>query len=396
VQPVTPETVATLTLDPTRGKTVKITKVEVFPIGMPYAKPYEQATGVTKMARRVIVKLYTDEGVVGLGEASTLLPNRTGESAQVIAVVISNLFAPLLIGENPLSIQHVMQKLRRASMDKYGFLYSKTAIDMALHDIAGKVYNVPVAALLGGVVRTSIGVSRSVPLAAPAEVAKAAEKLVKTGYKMITVKAGLDPAADLQRVRAVRKAVGEGFPIEIDANQGYRADVAVRWLSKMEEYDIENVEQPCPWWDLAGMAEVSRALRCTVTADESVLCPAEAMNFVRSQAADAFTIKVAKCGGFLQAKRIAAIADAAGLSCNMGSEHPAGIGTAAMAHFWASTPEIIDSIGYGSPLERFADDIVKDPIEFKNGVVNFPAGIGLGVELDEKKLRKHAIKITVP
>lgn len=375
---------------------MKITKVEVFPIGMPYAKPYEQATGVTKMARRVIVKLYTDEGVVGLGEASTLLPNRTGESAQVIAVVISNLFAPLLMGENPLSIQHVMQKLRRASMDKYGFLYSKTAIDMALHDIAGKVYNVPVAALLGGVVRTSIGVSRSVPLAAPSEVAKAAEKLVKTGYKMITVKAGLDPAADLQRVRAVRKAVGKGFPIEIDANQGYRADVAVRWLSKMEEYDIENVEQPCPWWDLAGMAEVSRALRCTVTADESVLCPAEAMNFVRSQAADAFTIKVAKCGGFLQAKRIAAIADAAGLSCNMGSEHPAGIGTAAMAHFWASTPEIIDSIGYGSPLERFADDIVKDPIEFKNGVVNFPAGIGLGVELDEKKLKKHAIKITVP
>lgn len=375
---------------------MKITKVEVFPIGMPYAKPYEQATGVTKMARRVIVKLYTDEGVVGLGEASTLLPNRTGESAQVIAVVIVNLFAPLLIGENPLETQHVMQKLRKASMDKYGFLYSKTAIDMALHDIAGKVYGVPVAALLGGIVRTSIGVSRSVPLAAPDEVAKAAEKLVEAGYKMITIKAGLDPTMDLERVRAVRRAVGDGFPIEVDANQGYRADVAVRWLSKMEDYDIENVEQPCPWWDVAGMAEVARSLRCTVTADESVLCPAEAMNFVRYQAADAFTIKVAKCGGFLQAKRIAAIADAAGLSCNMGSEHPAGVGTAAMAHFWASTPEIMDSVGYGSPLERFADDIVKNPITFKDGVVHLPAGPGLGIELDDKKLAKHAIKITVP
>ena len=375
---------------------MKITKVEVFPIGMPYAKPYEQATGVTKMARRVVIKIYTDEGVVGLGEASTLLPNRTGESAQVIAVVIANLFAPLLIGENPLDIQRVMQKLRRASMDKYGFLYSKTAVDMALHDIVGKVYTLPVAALLGGVVRTSIGVSRSVPLAAPTEAAKAAEKLVEAGYKMITIKAGLDPKVDLQRVKAVRRAVGDGFPVEVDANQGYRADVAVRWLSRMEEYDIENVEQPCPWWDIAGMTEVTRALRCTVTADESVLCPAEAMNFVRYQAADAFTIKVAKCGGLLQAKRIAAVADAAGLSCNMGSEHPAGVGTAAMAHFWASTPEIIDSVGYGSPLERFRDDIVKDPIEFKNGVVHFPGGIGLGVELDEKKLKKHAIKITVP
>ena len=375
---------------------MKITKVEVFPIGMAYAKPYEQATGVTKMARRVVVKIYTDEGVVGLGEASTLLPNRTGESAQVIAVVISNLFAPLLIGENPLEIQLVMQKLRKASMDKYGFLYSKTAIDMALHDIAGKVYNVPVAALLGGVVRSSIGVSRSVPLAEPSVVADAAEQLVKAGYKMITIKAGLDPAADLKCVEAVRHAVGNDFPIEIDANQGYRADVAVRWISKMEKYDIENVEQPCPWWDIAGMAEVTRELHCTVTADESVLCPAEAMNFIRYQAADAFTIKVAKCGGFLQAKRIAALADASGLSCNMGSEHPAGIGTAAMAHFWASTPEIVDSIGYGSPLERFSDDIVKDPIEFKNGVVHLPSGPGLGVELDEKKLKKHAIKISIP
>ena len=375
---------------------MKITKVEVFPIGMSYAKPYEQATGVTKMARRVVIKVYTDEGVVGLGEASTLLPNRTGESAQTIAIVIVNLFAPLLIGENPLDIQKVMGKLRKASMDKYGFLYSKTAVDIALHDIAGKVYGVPVAALLGGVVRTTIGVARSVPLAQPAEVAAAAEKLVRSGYKMITIKAGLDPAGDLARVRAVRQAVGDNFPIEIDANGGYRADTAVRWLSEMEKYNIENVEQPCPWWDVTGMAEVARMLRCTVTADESVLNPAEAMNFVRAQAADAFTIKVAKCGGFLQAKRIVAIAEAAGLSCNMGSEHPAGVGTAAMAHFWASTPEIEDSIGYGSPLERFEDDIVKEPIEFTNGIVHLPKGPGLGVELDDSKLAKHAIKIVVP
>jgi L-alanine-DL-glutamate epimerase-like enolase superfamily enzyme len=374
---------------------MKITRIEVYPIGMSYPKPYQQATGISEMARRVIVKLYTDDGIVGLGEASTLKANRTGESAEVIAVVISQLFAPLLIGENPLDIQHVMQKLRNASMDKYGFLYSKTAIDMALHDIAGKAYGVPVAALLGGVVRRSIGVSRSVPLAAPDEVARAAEKLVKDGYKMITIKVGLDPAMDLERVKAVRRAVGDGFPIEVDANQGYRADVAVRWLSKMEEYDIENVEQPCPWWDIAGMAQVTQALKCTVTADEGVLCPAEAMNFVRYQAADAFTIKLAKCGGLLQAKRIVAIAEAAGLSCNMGSEHPAGVGTAAMAHFWASTPEITDSIGYGSPLERFADDIVQQPIEFKDGVVHFSSGPGLGVELDEKKLKDYGLKFVV-
>jgi L-alanine-DL-glutamate epimerase-like enolase superfamily enzyme len=375
---------------------MKITRIEVFPIGMAYGTPYEQATGVTEMARRVIIKLYTDEGIVGLGEASTLLPNRTGESADVITVVLIRHLGPLLIGEDPLRPQHIWNKLRKASMDKYGFLYSKTAIDIALHDIVGKALNVPVAVLLGGVVRTSIGVSRSVPLAAPKAVALAAEKLVKAGYKMITIKAGLDASADLNRVAAVRRAVGDDFPLEVDANQGYRADVAVQVVSRMEDdHNIVNIEQPCPWWDIAGMAQVARTLKCTVTADESVLNPAEAMNMVRYEAADAFTIKVAKCGGFLQSKRIAAIADAAGLSCNMGSEHPAGVGTAAMAHFWASTPEITDSIGYGSPLERFEDDIIKEPIRFKDGVVHLPPGPGLGVELDEKKLKKFAIKLVV-
>lgn len=370
---------------------MKIAKIDIFPIAMAYGKPYEQATGTTDMARRVVVKIHTDEGILGWGEASTLLPNRTGESAQVVALVIAKHFTPLLIGLNPLDIQHAMQTLRKASMDKYGFLYSKTAIEIALHDIAGKAYGVPVASLLGGVVRTSIGVSRSVPLKTPREVAADAERLVSAGYKMLTVKAGLDPAGDLARVEAVRKAVGPDFPIEVDANQGYRADVAIQTLSKMEDrWDVINIEQPCPWWDIAGMAEVARALRMTVTADESVLNPAEAMNLVRYQAADAFTIKVAKCGGFLPSKRIAAIADAAGLSCNMGSEHPAGVGTAAMAHFWASTPEVIDSVGYGSPLERFTDDIVVDPIRFENGVVHMPQGVGLGIEVDEAKLKKFA------
>jgi L-alanine-DL-glutamate epimerase-like enolase superfamily enzyme len=376
---------------------MKITRVEVFPIGMAYARPYAQATGVTELARRVVVKMHTDEGIIGWGEASTVLPNRTGESAPVIAIVILNHLAPLLVGENPLDIQRVMQKLRQASMDKYGFLYSKAAIDIALHDIAGKAYGVPVASLLGGVVRTSMGVSRSVPLKSPQEVAKEAEKLVKTGYKLITVKGGIDPAADLQRVRAVREAVGDDFPVEVDANQGYRPDVAIQTLSKMEErWGIFNIEQPCAWWDIAGMAAVRQALKMTVTADESVLTPAEAMNFVRFHAADCFTIKVAKCGGLLQAKRIAAVADAAGLSCNMGSEHPAGIGTAAMAHCWASTPEIIDSIGYGSPLERFQDDILKEPLHFENGEVHLPEGVGLGIEVDEEKLAKYAIPIVVP
>lgn len=373
---------------------MKITRLEVFPIGLPYGRPYEQATGTVELAKRVVVKLHTDEGIVGLGEASTVLPDRTGESAEAITVILANHLGPLLLGEDPLQIQHVMQKLRRASMDKYGFPYSKAAIDLALHDIVGKALNVPVAVLLGGIVRMRIPVSRSVPIKSPEETAEEALKLKAFGYNLLTVKIGLDPEKDLARVAAVRRAVGDDFRVEVDANQGYRADVALRILRRMEEYGIENVEQPCPWWDLRGMAEVSRALDTTVTADESVIIPAEAMNVVRLEAADAITIKLAKCGGFLASKRIAAIADTAGLSCNMGSQHPAGIGTAAMCHFWASTPEITD-VGYGAPAERFEDDVIREPIRFVDGMVHLPEGPGLGVEVDDEKLARYAIPVRV-
>jgi L-alanine-DL-glutamate epimerase-like enolase superfamily enzyme len=373
---------------------MKITGLEVFPIGMAYGRPYEQATGTADVAKRVIVKLHTDEGLVGLGEASTVLPDRTGESAEAITVILVNHLGPLLIGEDPLHIQRVLQKLRRASMDKYGFPYSKAAIDIALHDLVGKALGVPVAVLLGGIVRTSIGVSRSVPLKSPEEMAEDGQKLVAAGYSLLTIKVGLDPELDLRRVAAVRRAVGEGVRMEVDANQGYRSDIAIRVLRRMETYGIENVEQPCPWWDLDGMAEVTRSLDASVTADESVITPVEAMNVVRRHAADAMTIKLAKCGGFLASKRIATIAECAGLSCNMGSQHPAGVGAAAMCHFWASTPEVTD-VGYASPAERFADDILREPITFIDGAVHLPQGIGLGVEVDDAKLAKYALSVKV-
>lgn len=125
---------------------MKISRLDVFPIGLPYGRPYGQATGTAEVAKRVVIKVHTDEGIVGLGEASTVLPDRTGESAEAITVILVNHLGPLLIGEDPFQIQQVMQKLRRASVNKYAFPYSKAAVDMALHDIVGKALSVPVAA----------------------------------------------------------------------------------------------------------------------------------------------------------------------------------------------------------------------------------------------------------
>jgi len=374
---------------------MKITKVEVYPILIPYMRKYEMAVGSAEMGQRVIIKVFTDEGVVGLGEASVVIPDRTGENIETITYALKKYFAPLMIGEDPFNIQGIMRKLDQIVWSRYGFLYSKAAIDIALHDIMGKVAGQPIYNLLGGLYRRTIGVSRSLPITSPEETAQNALKLKEQGYKQITVKVGFDPDLDIKRVAAVREAVGDGFPVEVDPNQGYRVPVAIPTLRKMEAYGILNVEQPCPWWDLDGMAEVARALDTPVTADESVLTPIDAMRVIEKRAADAITIKLAKSGGFLESRKIAILTDLAGICCNMGSQHPAGVGTAAILHFAAATPEVIEPIGYGVPAERFADDILVEPLQMKDGTVEVPHKPGLGVEVDDKKLRKYAAKISI-
>ena len=367
---------------------MKITRADVIPVSIPYNNVYDLSSWVITHGHHVVLKIYTDEGIVGLGEASIIVPDRTGEVQEGIVVTLKNYLIPLCIGEDPFAIEHIMKKLDAVTLGHFGLLYSKCAIDHALYDIMGKALGVPVYQLLGGAHRKKIGVSRSLPVVSPEELKDHAIRRKEEGYKLLTIKVGFDPKEDVARVRAAREAVGEGFPLEVDPNQAYRIDQAVRTLRKMEEYDIENVEQPLPWWDLDGMAEVTHVLGVPVTADESVLSPADAMAVVKKRAADQITVKLAKSGGIFFSKRICAVAEAGGIPCNMGSMHTFGIGTAAIRHFAASTPAIIDSIGYGCAKERFPDDIVAEEQTIIDGEVIVPEGPGLGVELDEDKLKK--------
>ncbi|MFQ5693395.1 MAG: mandelate racemase/muconate lactonizing enzyme family protein, partial [Nitrospinota bacterium] len=367
---------------------MKITRAEVIPVSLPYNATYDLSSWVVTHAHHVVLKLHTDEGIVGLGEASIIVPDRTGEIQETIVLALKNYLVPLCLGEDPFAVEHIMKKLDAVTLGHYGLLYSKCAIDHALYDIMGKALGVPVYQLIGGAFRKKIGVSRSLPVVSPEEVKEHAIKRKEEGYKLLTVKVGFDPKVDIACVRAVREAVGDDFPIEVDPNQGYRVDQAIPTLRRMEEFGIENIEQPVAWWDLDGMAECARALDTPVTADESVLSPADAMAVVKKRAADQITIKLAKSGGIFFSKRICHVAEAAGIPCNMGSMHTFGIGTAAIRHFAAATPTVIDVIGYGCAKERFPDDIITEDQVLIDGEVLVPEGAGLGVELDEEKVKK--------
>ena len=148
---------------------------------------------------------------------------------------------------------------------------------------------------------------------------------------------------------------------------------------------------PCAWWDLEGMARVTASTPVTIAADESVMCSADVAMVARMRAADMVTIKLARVGGIAEGRRMVEVARAAGLACNMGSKHTFGIGTAAILHFCAAIEHVSEPIGYGSPLERFEDDVIVDPIPFAEGTASIPSGSGLGVTLDEDKVRRYTV-----
>jgi len=369
---------------------MKITGVRCYMVTIPYRSPYRMAPGETRHKKQIIILVDTDEGITGVGETGVTLVERGGETQEAIYITIKKYFTPLLIGMDPFDIGLVIDRLEGFNQGRTGFLCAKAGVDQALYDIMGKATNLPIAKLLGGIHRTTFQVSRSLGVKTPKEMAQDALRLKSTGYAMLTIKVGFDVKEDLERVAAVRDAVGSGYPLEIDVNGAYNVEVAIPTLRKMEHYGIEAIEQPVPWWDLQGMKEVRLALDTPITADESAWTPHDVANIARAGAADTICLKPVKNGGLFLTRRMAEMAEAAGMGVLMGSKHPLSPGTAAIIHFAAALPCVHHVLGYGSPMERLTDDVCDPPIEMtKDATVSLPAGAGLGINLSEEKLRKY-------
>ena len=367
---------------------MKITKVEVFPVAIPYPEPYKVAYRAKPAQPDVIVKIYTDQGIVGYGDA--VCRPHEGCTLAVTTSVLVNELAPAILGQDPLQIERlIIDRLGGMDCPWYAAL---CGIDLALWDIAGKFYNKPVYELLGGAARRKITLTRSIPMKSLEVMVEKAVQVKEAGYKVVTIKIGQDPEEDLKKVKAVKKALGD-LPIEVDGNEGYTID-ALKYLREMDPY-IVNCEQPLPRWDLVGMAKVTKALDAAVIADQSVISARNVAMIAHLDAADVVCVKLATFGGITLTKKAVDTAEALGLPCTFGSAHPLGVGAAAIHHFVAAMPWVRTPIGYGAPLERLPDDILKEPIKVKNGEVELWDGPGLGVEVDDAKLKKYGVKITV-
>ncbi|MEA3377454.1 MAG: enolase C-terminal domain-like protein, partial [Chloroflexota bacterium] len=306
--------------------------------------------------------------------------------------------APNLIGKDPFDIERIHEEMDQLVP---GNGCAKAGVDVALHDLMGKALGVPVYDLLGGLYRERIPLWYAVSWDRGVKaMAEEAAQWVEMGFRAIMVKVGRekDVDQDIESLRIVREHVGDDVPIIADPNQAYSRAEAIKLAKGMSEY-AQALEGPVKKWDLDAVAAIKNLGVVEVVADESLFSPTDAMELIKRDAADLFLIKPLKLEGFYTSKKIAAIAEAAGVGCYCASMTNLGIGHAANLHFAASA-KLDDRYGFGfenlfqifGSVQRSQEENISEVPEFKDGCYEVPRRPGLGVELIEENVERYLIE----
>jgi len=369
---------------------MKITKMTVYPLATPVCdKPYDVAYGSMTVGTHVVVKIETDEGIVGWGETSPH-SNFYPETQETTVAALRDYFATMLVGKDPFDVAGIIAEMDRWVMEQW---CAKAAVDLALHDIMGKALGVPAYKLIGGAYRKKLdSVEYDLSINTLEKTAKEAREQWELGVRSFEIKMGLDLNSDVERVRVVREELGDGAMLRVDMNEGYDIATAKQFAARTESYNLQFMEQPLPKWNKLGMAELRTTTNIPVCADQSAYTPYDVAELLAIKAMDYCCIKIGR-SGFYRGRTIASMCESFGIRNTLGHMMTLGIGTRAIHHFTMATKNVaLETSGvYGSPFDYFKVDILKEPIVVKNGVIEVPDKPGLGVEVDEEMLKKLTI-----
>lgn len=294
---------------------MKITGIRIGNLSVPLKKPFKTAVRSVDSVNDVIVRIETDTGHVGYGEAP---PTGviTGDTTGAIIGAINDHIRAAIVGRELEDLESVMTALDNSIV---GNTSAKAAVDIALYDLWGQLWNAPLHKLFGGH-RTEIETDYTISVNPPEEMARDSLEAVNDGYKTLKIKVGKDSELDFERIKAIRDAIGYDVALRIDANQGWSASEAVRILRNMEDsgFQIELVEQPVPAHDIQGLRHVTQNTAIPVVADESIWSPQDAKMLMENNAVDMVNIKLMKCGGLHNAVRITSLAEIFGVECMIG------------------------------------------------------------------------------
>ena len=358
---------------------MKITKVRLGMISVPLRVPFKTALRTVNSVEDVVVEIYTDTGNVGYGEAP---PTGviTGDTTGAIIGAIRDHIAKTIVGRDVDEFESLMMAVNSCILKNTS---AKAAVDMALWDLYGQLYNIPVYKLMGGA-RKSITTDITISVNEPEEMAKDALDAIDRGYDCLKVKVGKESAKDIDRLSAIRQAVPKDVLIRIDANQGWTPKEAVRILNGMQEkgLNIEFVEQPVKGHDFEGLKYVTENSYVPVLADESVFSPEDAVKIMQMRAADMVNIKLMKCGGLYNALKIASAAEVYGVECMIGCMLEAKISVNAAVHL-ACAKQIITKIDLDGPVLCSEDPIIGGAV-FCEKTITVSDEPGLGIKGIEK------------
>ena len=364
-----------------------IASVSTTIIDVPLRRPHKFSVLEIDHQSLVLVRVRTTEGIEGIGEGVTPGgPWWGGESVETMKPVIDRYLAPITTGRDVADIQQL-----RAAMDEQVSenRFAKAALEIALYDAWGKSAGLPLHALLGGLVRPAIPVTWALGAADADEIiAEAGAKLDTGQHASFKLKMGSqDPDSDVRRIEKVAAALAGRASLRIDLNAAWDELIAARYLPRLQDAGIALVEQPLPAWNIDGMARLCQQLDMPVMADESLRNEHDALRLATTRSGDIFSLKITKSGGFTVTQRIAAVAHAAGIPCHGGTAIESPIGTAAAAHLYCSLP----AVTYGSELFGpllMAEDLLTEPLAYRDGQLHPPHEPGLGITLDEDKIRR--------
>ena len=385
---------------------MKIERIEVFVTDLPIRLQRQIASGAwdtgptgSLLGKPVLVKVHA-EGVVGYGQIRSISPGHfVPDTVYSVLAAITEIYGPRLIGHDLSELEWMGTMFDRSLPANFN---ARAALDHAIHDALGKELGVPVYKLIGGLCQSRIPLEWSISMAADtATMVREARRAVEDfGVRVLCVKAGHGDGwqRDVENFLAVRRAVGPDVQIGVDPNCGWRLAEAKRAVRAMADQKLDYVEQPIARDDIAGMVALRDFLAgIPLMADEGLVTLQDAHALARAGAVDVFCIKLYKSGGLRPAKKIATVAEVAGIRLNVGGLAAfSQLEAAAAAHFYASTPaeqmmpagEFLFGLGVvgPDPLVPETDFVVTD------GYVIPPSRPGLGIEVDEQALARHTLR----
>ena len=368
---------------------MKIAVIETYSLVLPVREIYGGAAGFLEDCRSLIVRVETENGIEGWGEATQGRPGNTYETLETMEIMAQKYFAPALIGMDLEETGSVVSKLHRV---RYGHPITKAAIETALFDALGKLYRLPLCRLFGGPYRNEVELVGGLGMDLGVKtIAARARELKQAGVRTFKIKIGQqDHQQDIERVRAVREAVGDDASIRVDGNAAYSFVDARYVLNELSRYHVTDAEQPLARGDLRSLAELRRTVGIAIAAQESVSSAEDALAVLEQQAADLLKIKLTHIGGFERAREVAAVVGAKGLPVVIGQGSACTtILSAAEMHLHCALKNAQPG-GEMTGFQRLGEQDIFSQISATGGKATPPMTAGHGIEVNKEKLERLA------